>query len=103
MAESLIFTGGTILTMTRELPAVEAVGIGADGRSLIYAPNPIAFGTDLVSYSATNAQGIAGSALVTVIVRARPLVHPPRADRAALGAGEEDDRRLTRAPAHSES
>ena len=32
MAEPLILTGGTVLTMTRGSSAVEAVGIGADGR-----------------------------------------------------------------------
>jgi predicted amidohydrolase YtcJ len=38
VAESLIFTGGTVLTMTREPPAVEAVGIGADGRIVAVGP-----------------------------------------------------------------
>jgi predicted amidohydrolase YtcJ len=32
VAESLIFTGGSVLTMEREPAAAEAVGIGADGR-----------------------------------------------------------------------
>jgi predicted amidohydrolase YtcJ len=38
VTESLIFTGGTVLTMTREPAAVEAVGVGADGRIAAVGP-----------------------------------------------------------------
>jgi len=38
VAESVLFTGGTVLTMTREPPDVEAVGIGADGRIAAVGP-----------------------------------------------------------------
>ena len=50
------------------------VTIAPGGTNLIFQPAPNTYGTVLFSYSATNASGMAGCAVVTVKIREKPIV-----------------------------
>ena len=63
------------------------VSIAPGGTNLIFQPAPNTYGTVLLSYSATNASGIAGYATVTVKIRQKPIVAlGTPADGASFGA-----------------